>query len=80
LRIIRIIRLIRIVKLYKNALLARANIEKNKKEKEEQMKKELEDNSNSISQINSPISASRRISNINPSAPSIVNTPNSSIS
>lgn len=34
LRIIRIIRLIRIVKLYKNAVLARTNIELKRKEKE----------------------------------------------
>ena len=34
LRIIRIVRLIRIVKLYKSAVLARANIDKRKKEKE----------------------------------------------
>jgi hypothetical protein len=38
LRIIRIVRLIRIVKLYKSALIARANIEKRKKEKEKQKK------------------------------------------
>jgi len=34
LRIIRVIRLIRIVKLYKNAMLARENILKKRKEKE----------------------------------------------
>jgi hypothetical protein len=54
LRIIRIIRLIRIVKLYKNALIARAKIEKRRQERErlENFKKEMQHESINSSEIN----------------------------
>ncbi len=71
--------MIRIVKLYKNALLARANLEKQIKEREEEeLRKQSEERSSSNStNIMSPSSnGKRRSSNINPNLPVILqNTP-----
>jgi hypothetical protein len=76
LRIIRIIRLIRIVKLYKNALLARANMENEKKEKQKEDERKKQEEQNNSQNSNSQ-SNSRRVSDLNPQM--MASAPSSSI-